>query len=253
LKKIYGLIGNPLGHSFSADYFAEKFKREKISGCEYKLFPLSDISKIHAFVSEQKIQGFNVTIPYKTAIIPYLDKLSKEAGIIGAVNTVLVKQMNGKIVLEGFNTDATAFKETLTPLLKKEMSTALVLGNGGASKAVCYVLRELNISFTLVTRNPSVSGQISYPELTEKILTENLLIINTTSLGMFPEVNSFPSIPYPFLTPYHFAYDLVYNPEKTLFLQKCDKHGVHTKNGIEMFHKQAELSWSIWEQGENIL
>lgn len=245
--KLYGLIGFPLGHSFSAAFFADKFGREGIDAL-YRNFELSDIGQFMELLSEvPDIEGLNVTIPYKQQIIPYLTALSPQAKAIGAVNVVkILKDAEGNVVgLEGHNTDCPAFARTLAPLLPLDSVTALVLGSGGASKAVCVALESLGVKFTVVSRSPK-NGQLSYNDLSEEVISENKVIINTTPLGMFPEVDKCPTIPYDAITVNHICYDLVYNPVETLFLKKASDRGARICNGLDMLHLQALLSWQIW-------
>ena len=244
--KRYGLVGYPLEHSLSPQYFNEKFKRFGISDSRYDLFPLDTIEKFGAFInSYSDLQGFNVTIPYKSAIIPYLDKIDPAAEIIGAVNTVKVEHSDSSIILTGFNTDATAFRNSLKPLLKSCHKRALILGTGGSSKAISFVLNELAIPHIFVSRNEQQTGSIQYQEITSELISENYLIINCTPIGMFPDSNA-PPIPYKYLSNKHLLYDLVYNPEKTEFMINAERMGALAKNGMEMLHLQADAAWEIW-------
>lgn len=243
---MYGLIGNPLGHSFSAKFFNEKFRKEGIEE-SYNLFPLPDILCVNEMLRENKeLKGFNVTIPYKEQIIPLLDSISKEAAEIGAVNVVRVDNYEGKQWLSGFNTDVIGFRESIRPLLRPEMKKALVLGTGGASRSVVYALSNMGIRVTLVSRAKN-ENTITYSELTKDIIESNLIIVNTTPLGMWPEIDRCPNIPYQFITDRHVCYDLVYNPEETQFLIKSKEKGAVIKNGIEMLHLQALAAWDIWQ------
>ncbi len=238
----FGLIGYPLSHSFSKGYFAEKFQKEGIADCQYDVFPLADIEDFVVFCDQHKhLAGLNVTIPYKEKIIPFLDELNDEAAAIGAVNTI--KFIEGKKI--GYNTDCHGFEMSLKPLLKPHHTDALILGTGGASKAVEYVLKKLDISFQYVSRNKS-ANTINYDELDEHIIHHSKLIINSTPLGMYPDIENSPDIPYDFITDKHLLYDLIYNPEETQFLKKGKQHGAQTKNGLEMLYLQAEKSWKIW-------
>lgn len=243
---MYGLIGNPLGHSFSADFFNNKFEREGIQE-RYNLFPIPSIDCVDGLIeSHQDLKGFNVTIPYKEQIILYLASLSEEAKEIGAVNVVKINRENGKISLKGYNSDAIGFRNSLTPLLKPNMKKGLVLGTGGASKAVVYVLNSLGIEVLKVSRHAS-SDAISYQDLTPEIIADHLVIVNTTPLGMFPNVESCPDLPYDLLTPDHLCYDVVYNPEVTTFMKRSSRNGATVKNGLEMLHLQALAAWDIWQ------
>ena len=240
--KQYGLIGYPLSHSFSKGYFAEKFAKENIVDCKYDVFPLEKIEDFVELCNDKKnLIGLNVTIPYKEKIIPFLDELDETAANIGAVNTI--KFSNGKKI--GYNSDAYGFEMSLKPLLKSHHTQALILGTGGASKAVEYVLKKLGIAFQYVSRTKNDKA-ISYEELNESIIQHSKLIINTTPIGMYPNIDTAPDIPYNVLTEKHLLYDLVYNPEETLFLKKGKEKGAQTKNGLEMLYLQAERSWEIW-------
>lgn len=246
---LYGLIGNPLGHSFSASFFNEKFSREGIDA-SYRNFELPDIGDLMELLAEvPELRGFNVTIPYKEQIIPYLTALSPQARAIGAANTVkLTHDSDGNVTaLEGHNTDAPAFARTLAPLLPLEAVSALVLGTGGASKAVCAALDALGIGYTLVSRTAG-EGRIGYDALTAEVMAANRLIVNTTPLGMSPYVDACPPIPYELLTPEHICYDLIYNPETTLFMTRAAEQGATVKNGLDMLHLQAILAWDIWQK-----
>jgi len=250
VKKL-GLIGYPLSHSFSKKYFAEKFKREGIRGYEYDLYPLESIESLKDLLQkETSLVGLNVTIPYKQQVIPYLDALNDDAKSIGAVNTI--KIVNG--LLTGYNTDVYGFEYSLLDLIKQSKEQraianmkALILGTGGASKAVAYVLKKLNISYVFVSRSKT-KVTLTYDEISPRIMDDHSIIINTTPLGMAPNVKSSPAIPYALLSRHHLFYDLVYNPEKTVFLEYAQNRGCPTKNGLEMLHLQAEKSWEIWTQ-----
>ncbi|MBL4652795.1 MAG: shikimate dehydrogenase [Flavobacteriales bacterium] len=239
--KKFGLIGKLLSHSFSKKYFECKFSKESIPDCHYDLFELNSIEKFNDLISRENLSGINVTIPYKESIIPFLNELSPQAKSVGAVNCI--EFLNGKLI--GHNTDIYGFRKSLEPLLNRHIKRALILGSGGASKAIKYVLSELEITYSTVSRSPQ-QDEFSYENLTNEIIAENLLIINTTPLGMFPDIETFPNIPYRFLTPQHILYDLVYNPAQTAFLSKGKKQGCTIKNGQEMLELQAEKSWAIW-------
>lgn len=244
---MYGLIGYPLGHSFSAKYFNEKFEREEIDN-SYRLFPLQTIDELGKLLeSYPSLQGLNITIPYKEKVIPFLNDISPDTKAIGAVNVIKINNANqgGIPILSGYNTDWKGFSLSMIPLLNKYVKSALVLGTGGASKAVCYALEQLGITPHLVSRSPS-SGEYTYKDLNGDIIKDNLLIVNTTPLGMSPNVDSCPVIPYHYLTDRHICYDLVYNPEETEFMKRSAQYGATVKNGLEMLHRQAELSWEIW-------
>ena len=247
--KLFGLIGYPLKHSFSEKYFNDKFRKERITDCSYKLFPLAEINQLPDIIKENpSICGLNVTIPYKESVIPYLDESDEQAKTVGAVNCIKIIKQNEKNKLIGFNTDIIGFEDSLKPVLKTWHRQAIILGTGGGAKAVAYVLRKLGISFKYVSRNPGNSDTIGYPEINKQIIQDHLLIINTTPLGMFPNTGAFPQIPYGQLGRRHLLFDLIYNPELTLFLQKGKKQGATIKNGLEMLHIQAEKSWEIWKE-----
>jgi len=239
VRKVFGLIGYPLGHSFSKKYFAEKFIRENIEHSEYNLFEIKDISEIKNVFQTKGLRGLNVTIPYKEKIIPWLDKLELKAEEINAVNVVKITPDGTKI---GFNADYYGFKTSLK---------ALVLGTGGASKAVKKVLKDLDIPFLSVSRSKD-KGNLTYESLhNDSSLVQTFkLIINTTPLGMSPKLDACPDIPYDFLGSNNYLYDLVYNPSETLFMKKGIKMNVHVKNGYEMLELQAEKSWEIWNSFE---
>ncbi|WP_296623619.1 shikimate dehydrogenase [Marivirga sp.] len=242
--KTYGLIGYPLEHSFSGKYFAEKFEKENIKNCEYRLFPIENIQEFDA-LKKQEIAGLNVTIPYKEQIIPFLDELDQHAEAIGAVNVIQFK--NGKT--KGFNSDYYGFKDSLLIFLPKEFnSKALILGTGGASKAIKQVLIDLSIPFKVVSRKEGFD--FTYEELNSKseILEDFQLIINTTPLGTYPKVEEKPDLPYKALTENHYLYDLVYNPSETAFIKAGATQGAKTLNGLEMLIGQAEKSWEIWNR-----
>ena len=251
----YGLIGHPLGHSFSKAYFTEKFSREKINVC-YENFDIENLAQFlsslrGAIATKQSIRGFNVTIPYKEAIIPYLNEIDETAKEIGAVNTVKVME-NGK--LKGFNTDILGIEATLfgteatnTSLLARNDDglNALILGTGGASKAVQYVLKMHHLPYHLVSRDPN-KGHFTYETLTPAIIKEHLLIINATPVGMAPNIDESPAIPYEAITPQHILFDLIYNPEETQFLRNGKAKGAQIFNGFNMLYTQAKASWKIW-------
>lgn len=234
----YGIIGYPLQHSFSAKYFTEKFEREKIDA-EYSLYPV-EVESLGLRVEGilDSLDGLNVTMPFKQAVIPYLDRLDATAEAVGAVN-VICKRV-------GYNTDCLGFMESLRPMLRPEDKKALVLGTGGAAKAVVYGLRQLGITPTLVSRTPK-EGQLSYEQLDKDIMDTHTVIVNCTPLGMYPNVDTCPPIPYPLVSARHLLFDCVYNPEETLFLQRGKAQGATVRNGIEMLYGQAKAAWGIWE------
>lgn len=245
-EKIYGLIGFPLTHSFSQNYFNQKFEAEGINA-RYLNFELPDIGDFMEVISEYPtLSGLNVTIPYKEQVLPYLDEIDEDAAQIGAVNVIKIIRTKGDdIKFKGYNSDIIGFTDSIAPLLNEARNKALVLGTGGAAKAVVRGLQNLGVEPTLVSRTPR-EGVITYADLTPEIMAENLVIVNTTPLGMYPHVDECPDIPYDCLTKEHLCYDLLYNPDVTLFMQKAAQHGAETKNGLEMLLLQAFASWNIW-------
>lgn len=259
--KIYGLIGYPLSHSFSQRYFTEKFLREKLNDCEFRNFPIESIDEFPLMLREKpELVGLSVTIPHKEKVMKFLKAADETVKKIRAVNCVRIRDM------KGFNTDVFGFEHSLKPLLKPHHHHALILGTGGASKAVAYSLDKLKIKFRHVSRNstknslglptmkiwgsnlPFSTKILSYSELRPEHIRDHTLIINTTPLGMFPNTNACPNIPYELLTSRHLLYDLIYNPEETLFLRKGKEKGAQIKNGLEMLHLQAEQAWRIWNE-----
>ena len=239
----YGIIGNPLGHSFSKGFFTEKFAREGIDA-EYLNFQIPEIGKLTEVLRENpELRGINVTLPYKTEIIPFLDELSDEAREIGAVNVVQIR--NGH--LKGFNSDIIGFTRSIQPLLKSHHQKALILGTGGASRAIRVGLTRLGLEWKYLSRTPH-EGMITYEDITAETLREYEVIVNCSPVGMFPKVDGCPAIPYEFLTPDNLLYDLVYNPETTLFMKKGALQGAIVKNGLEMLHLQAIASWEFWNE-----
>lgn len=246
---IYGLIGNPLKHSFSGDYFAKKFEKNHIDAA-YHLWKMDKLPDMHEFAQKNpQLKGLNVTIPYKRAVLSEMDTVSSPVAIIGSMNVIKVSQQKGNILLKGFNTDVLGFEKSLRPLIKgRKTLHALILGTGGSSRSVAYVLRKLGIYFSFVTRTPKKMETMGYSWINSAVMAEFQLIINTTPVGMFPNVEDAPAIPYEMLTPHHILYDLVYNPKETLFLKKGREHGAMIKNGLEMLRIQAEESWKIWRR-----
>ncbi len=242
--RLFGLIGNPLAHSFSEKYFTRKFEELNIHDCRYKLFPLSAITELPALLDEHpSLEGLNVTIPYKKAVLAYLtDSLIPEG--LNACNCIKIR--NGQ--LTGYNTDVLGFGKSLTPLLNSTHQRALVLGNGGATESILYVLKEKGIPFEVVSRSLHKGSTLTYNELTRDIVQAHTLIINTTPLGTFPHTDNFPDIPYDGITHRHLLYDLVYNPPLTKFLQQGKEKGAQVKNGEEMLVIQAEESWAFWNR-----
>lgn len=258
--KQFGLIGFPLSHSFSKKYFTDKFEKEGRDDCKYELYPLPKLSELPELIkANPALCGLNVTVPHKIGVMYYLDKIDSAAKEIDAVNCIKIVNhqpvedfFSGelsfmKVRLEGYNTDAFAFEASLKPLLKKHHHKALILGNGGAARAVIYVLNRLNIAYRIVSRKP-IGKQLNYSQLTPEIMNDRPLIINTTPLGTYPDVDACPDIPYSSLGSKHLLYDLVYNPEETEFLKRGKGQGAATKNGMEMLRLQAEKSWEIWNQ-----
>jgi shikimate dehydrogenase len=260
--KQYGLIGYPLSHSFSKKYFGEKFEKEKISESKYDLFPIENIHELPALIKgHPNLCGLNVTIPHKLPVLKYLDWIEPDAKAAGAVNCIRISAespveaaFSGELGikghnfrLEGFNTDIYGFQKSLKPLLKEQHSQALVLGDGGAAKAVKCVLENLGINFRVVTRRP-YPDNLLFKDLKEHHILQHKLIINTTPLGMSPNIDEFPPIPYEYITDQHLLYDLIYNPEETVFLKKGKEQGAAIKNGYEMLVLQAEKSWEIWTE-----
>jgi shikimate dehydrogenase len=242
----FGLIGYPLGHSFSQKYFTEKFLNEHISDCLYVNFPLQDLSGFPGLLSvEKELCGINITIPYKSEIIRYLDTLEPEADEIGAVNVVKIKRNGGQICLIGYNSDVTGIRDTLAPFIRDDVRNALVLGTGGSSRAVCHVLKKLGLNVNLVSRNRK-PGILTYSDINSEIILRTQLIINTTPLGMFPDIDSLPDINYKLLGINHILFDLVYNPQLTSFLRRGAEQGCTTISGLKMLHFQAEKAWEIW-------
>ena len=242
-----GLIGYPLGHSFSKSYYNSKFEKEAIEGVHYDLYPLENMAAFHSlYNSDEAFRGFNVTIPHKQNVLSLLSELSPEASQIGAVNCITIERNNGIAYLKGYNTDVYGFQKSLEPLLKPYHKKALVLGNGGAAKAVLFALKDLNIDYTIVSRSKD-NGDLTYDELTQEIIDTHNVIINCSPIGTYPNVDECPHIPYEFISEQHLLYDLIYNPEETLFLKKGKEKGAHTKNGYEMLVLQAEKNWEIWK------
>ncbi|RZJ81737.1 MAG: shikimate dehydrogenase [Flavobacterium sp.] len=244
--RTFGLIGFPLSHSFSKKFFSEKFENEQIADCKYELYPIVHADEIKELVANNSsLCGLNITIPHKVNVLPFVNEVDVAAAEVGAVNCIHIDQTGDKPFLKAYNTDAYGFAESLKPLLESHHKKALVFGDGGAAKAVKYVLTQLGISYLSVVRNPA-PNTILYSAVTAEILKDYTLLINTTPLGMLPNLDSYPVIPYQYVTNQHLAYDLVYNPEETVFLTKVKAQGGKIKNGLEMLYLQAERSWEIW-------
>ncbi len=241
MTKHFGIIGYPLEHSFSAPYFNEKFAREGIDA-RYEAYPIRQVEEFVGLCQTHDFIGLNVTYPYKESIITYLDELDETAAAIGAVN--VIRFVGGKKI--GYNTDVMGFMEALQPLLQPQHKSALILGTGGAAKAIIYALRQLGIGYTFVSRDTKKG--LVYESLTKEIIQANTLIINSTPLGMYPNSETYPAIPYKFLTAEHLLYDVVYNPAQTLFLQKGKAHGAAISNGLSMLYGQAQAAWKIWQK-----
>ena len=268
----YGIIGFPLGHSFSRGFFTEKFAREGIDA-QYLNFEIPDVAMLKDVLRENpELRGLNVTLPHKQAVIPLLDELSDEAREIGAVNVIKIERFdnftisqfhnsskeqgsklsdcklsNCQIKLTGFNSDIIGFTESIRPLLQPHHTKALILGTGGASKAICVGLKRLELEWQYVSRTPH-EGMLTYSQLSKEVLADYTVIVNCSPVGMFPKMDEAPAIPYEYLTPKHLLFDCVYNPEDTLFMQKGRKQGATVKNGLEMLHLQAIASWKFWNE-----
>jgi shikimate dehydrogenase len=242
--RLFGLIGNSLAHSFSKKYFTEKFEKEGMTDCRYELFPLKTIDQLTLLLrDEPALEGLNITVPYKKQVLRFLQETHIPEGL-EACNCI--NRMGDKLV--GYNTDITGFEMSLKPLLRSHHKSALVLGNGGATAAVVFVLKKLGIEFMIVSRTLHDDSSLTYKKVTGEIIKQHPIIINTTPLGMYPDEESCPAIPYQHITDTHLLYDLVYNPAKTMFLKKGEERGAAIKNGEEMLVLQAEESWRIWNQ-----
>ncbi len=244
--KVYGLIGFPLTHSFSMNYFNNMFDSENIDA-EYVNFEIPDIGDFMEVVAENpELAGLNVTIPYKEQVIPYMDEMDDEAALVGAVNVIkLIRGKNGEIRFKGFNSDVMGFQNSIAPLINDKRRKALVLGTGGASKAINRGLLNLGVEPVYVSRTHR-DGRLTYNELTPEIMETHKIVVNCTPLGMYPDVERCPDIPYDLLTPEHLCYDLIYNPDMTAFMRKSRLAGAEVKNGLEMLLLQAFESWNIW-------
>lgn len=241
--KKYGLIGKSLTHSFSAKYFNDKFLNEGIADCQFDLFELKNIDSIRKLVEQNpQLKGFSVTIPYKESILPYLDEMDEVVKEIGACNCV--KVLDGKLI--GYNTDVGGFTNSFLPLLDLHHDAAIVLGNGGAAKAIIHSLEQWSLDPLVVARNPRNKNELAWGSLTEEMVNDHKLIINTTPVGTWPNVNEYPDIPYQGIDRFHLVYDLIYNPEKTTFLKKAEAQDAVIKNGMEMLEQQADAAWVIW-------
>ncbi len=244
-QKQFGLIGKNISYSFSKKFFTDKFRDNYFENCSFDNYDIQSIDEFPEILKNKFIKGLNVTIPYKEEVIPFLNKLSKKAKKIGAVNCIKISKK--KKIAKGYNTDCYGFKKSLKPHLKEHHKKALILGTGGASKAIAYVLEELQIAYKFVSRNPD-KHQLSYQELTKDILEEYTVIINCSPVGTFPNIEEKPDLNYSFFTKKHIAYDLVYNPEKTAFLKHAEQNKAVIKNGYDMLVFQAEKAWDIWNK-----
>jgi shikimate dehydrogenase len=245
----YGLIGFPLSHSFSKKYFTDKFIREGISDSRYELFPMEHLAAFPELLKAQPdLNGLNVTIPHKEAILSFLDELDPVAVQVKAVNTIRITRNEKGLHLKGFNTDVFGFRQSIKPFLESHHERALILGTGGASKAVAWVLKEIGVTCHFVSRQviPGKSDTFLYGDLNEHVMKHFPLIVNTTPIGMFPDTDKAPEIPYKFIGPRHFLYDLIYNPAETRFLAEGRKRGAQVLNGLSMLQQQAEKAWEIW-------
>jgi shikimate dehydrogenase len=241
--KVYGLIGYPLEHSFSLNYFTEKFNREDLADCVFRNFPVQNIQELPALVkSTPDLSGVAVTIPYKQSVLPYLDQIDEEAKAAGAVNCICIR--NGKLI--GYNTDIVGFLRSFSALRKKNQEKAIILGSGGASLAVRFVLKSLGMEYLMVSRHPQAGESIGYRQMNAALMASHRVIINCTPAGMFPQTDTFPDIPYDHISSEHYLFDLVYNPTETLFLQKGKERGAFTQNGWDMLRIQAEENWKLW-------
>ena len=245
-SKVFGLLGKNISYSFSRGYFTEKFEKLNLTKNTYVNFDIQKIQDFPAIIKDtQNLGGVNVTIPYKEEVIPFLDKLDETAKNIGAVNTIKFTKRGN---LKGYNSDVVGFENSIKPLLKKHHKNALILGTGGASKAIAYALNKNNIKFKFVSRKPEGNTEISYESLIQETLQKYTVIINCTPLGTFPAIEKHPNIPYQFITKNHLLFDLIYNPEISTFLSKGKEKGATIKNGYEMLQLQAEESWRIWNE-----
>ncbi|MEQ6124730.1 shikimate dehydrogenase [Pseudotenacibaculum sp. MALMAid0570] len=246
-KALFGLVGKNISYSFSKGYFTKKFEELQLTNHQYVNFDIQSIEEFSMVIHEFKfcLKGLNVTIPYKQDIFLYLDKVDKISRKVGAVNTVRITKKGN---LKGYNTDVVGFQKSLEPLLKEHHKRALILGTGGASKAVAYVLKRLGIDYLKVSRRPKRKNEVAYSDLNENLMQGYTIIVNCTPIGTFPKVDQKPAIPYQYLTKNHLLYDLIYNPETTAFLKEGNFKGAQIKNGFEMLQLQAEESWRIWNK-----
>ncbi|MBU8892124.1 MAG: shikimate dehydrogenase [Bacteroidales bacterium] len=245
--RFFGLIGKSLEHSFSLVYFKEKFEKDGITDSYYQLYPLNSIDELNLLIGDfSELSGINVTIPYKQSILPFLDDLDINAKRIGAVNAIKFDRIGAKLKLTGFNTDYLGFIDSIKPHLKENHKKALILGTGGSSAAVAYAFKILGIEYKKVSRNPENSDILNYKALNDDTINKYKIIVNTTPLGMYPDVSSYPNIPYSVISKDHLMFDLIYNPGQTEFLRKGLENGATIENGGSMLIYQAEYSWKIW-------
>ncbi|NLV19295.1 MAG: shikimate dehydrogenase [Bacteroidetes bacterium] len=242
----YGLIGYPLGHSFSKKYFTEKFRRENISDCSYDNYPVESIDILPVILeNDPEISGLNVTIPWKTDVLKYLNVKEPCLDEIGAANVLKISRKDSSVIISGFNSDVYGIRESLLPFINAELKGALVLGTGGAAKAVIYVLKSLGLNVINVSRTRK-TGILQYEDVDKELIEKTSIIVNTTPLGMYPDISSLPAINYGLLNENHILFDLVYNPEMTLFLKRGEERGCKIITGLKMLFLQAERSWEIW-------
>ncbi|MBE0662914.1 MAG: shikimate dehydrogenase [Bacteroidales bacterium] len=247
MNRLFGLIGYPLGHSWSKKYFENKFESENITDASYQVFPIEKaVAIVGLLKTYPNLAGLNVTIPHKTSIITLLDSLDPVAREINAVNTIRIEHKVNQTILLGYNTDVHGFEQSIAPLLRPHHRSAMILGTGGAAKAAAWVFEKLGIDFVMVSRNPELNHQLGYHELSEDLFEKYTIIVNATPMGMAPDADTFPPLPYHFLSSHHLLFDMVYNPEETIFLKEGLKQGAITKNGFEMLQVQAEKAWEIW-------
>lgn len=246
-KELFGLVGRNISYSFSREYFRKKFEYLGLENHQYVNFDIPTIEEFSKIIHQYKfdLKGLNVTIPYKEDVFLYLDKIHKTARKVGAVNTIRITKKGN---LKGYNTDVFGFEKSIKPLLKEHHTKALILGTGGASKAVKFVLKKLEIQTLVVSRKPKKKNQISYKDLTEELLQEYTVVVNCTPLGTYPNIDLKPEIPYQYLSNKHLLYDLIYNPAETAFLKEGKAKGTAIKNGLEMLEQQAEEAWRIWNK-----
>ncbi|MBP3349075.1 MAG: shikimate dehydrogenase [Bacteroidaceae bacterium] len=247
MSRKFGLLGYPLQHSFSSAYHNERFARWGLDAV-YENYELSDLSQLRSIVEcDKELEGLNVTIPYKQSIIPLLDDIDAVAQAIGAVNVIRIERLDDVVRMVGYNSDYIGFRNSITPLLKPHHTHALVLGTGGAAKAVCAALSDMGILVKRVSRTPR-EGELSYDNLTVGVIAQHTIIVNTTPLGMFPHVDACAPIPYELLTSRHLCYDVVYNPATTLFMKRASEQGATVCNGLAMLYGQADAAWDIWNK-----